>query len=112
MTYYFDFDAAMGNPPFASTGNNDDWGGGGNVRTHAGRRDLHRVWQSTLRGDAARQPAMGWRRCATCAGVMVAQAVEVGAIVAMRLLAVLAVLWAVAMLWYIVEAGFVTLPVP
>lgn len=43
---------------------------------------------------------------------MVAQAVEVGAIVAMRLLAVLAVLWAVAMLWYIVEAGFVTLPVP
>lgn len=27
MTYYFDFDAAMGNPPFASTGNNDDWGG-------------------------------------------------------------------------------------
>lgn len=43
---------------------------------------------------------------------MVAQAVEVGAIVAMRLLAVLAVLWAVAMLWYIVEAGFVMLPVP
>ena len=27
MTYYFSFDAAMGNPPFASTGNDDDWGG-------------------------------------------------------------------------------------
>lgn len=37
-------------------------------------------------------------------------AVGMGNIMAMRLLAILVILWVVFVVWYIVEAGFVTLP--
>ena len=55
---------------------------------------------------------MGRRRGTDHAGVLAPPAVGVGAIMALRLLGILAVLWFVAVVWYVVEAGFASLPVP
>ena len=73
MTYYFDFGAAMGNPPFARTGNDDDWGGGvmyertqnGVTYIVCGNRRYEVTPRGNLRwvGDVAPvAPASWWKR--------------------------------------------------
>ena len=86
--------------------------GTGDVRTHAGRRNLHRLWHTPLRGDATGQPALGWRCGTGRAGGVVAPVVGMGAIMALRLITVLVILGAIAITWYLVEAGFVHVQVP
>ena len=72
MTYYFSFDAAMGNPPFASTGNDDDWGVVMYERTQDGVTYIvcgNRRYEVTPRGNlrwvgdvAPVAPASWWQR--------------------------------------------------